>query len=139
MHEQQCVRVVLRFSYTISPNTSCGSSACPPYVDAPKSRVLSHIEDLAPYLQANEDVILAVQNGFIGVWGEQYYTDYFGDASSQGAGKLTNQNWQDRIDVLSALLDAVPESRMVQVRYPQMKQKYVYGVTAPISSHCHDF
>ncbi len=128
------VRLVLRFSYTISPNTSCGQSACPPYGDAPKSRVLSHIADLAPYLQANEDVILAVQNGFIGVWGEQYYTDYFGDASSQGAGKLTNQNWQDRIDVLSALLDAVPESRMVQVRYPQMKQKYVYGVTAPVTS-----
>lgn len=128
------VRLVLRFSYTISPNTSCGQSACPPYGDAPKSRVLSHIEDLAPYLQANEDVILAVQNGFIGVWGEQYYTDYFGDASSQGAGTLTNQNWQDRIDVLSALLDAVPENRMVQVRYPQMKQKYIYGVTAPVTS-----
>ncbi|MGB0930603.1 MAG: hypothetical protein ACPGVB_07495 [Chitinophagales bacterium] len=38
---------------------------------------------------------MAVQNGFIGVWGEQYYTDYFGDASDEGAGKLTNQNWQD--------------------------------------------
>ncbi|MEZ4885271.1 MAG: DUF4832 domain-containing protein [Chitinophagales bacterium] len=131
---QAGVRLVLRFSYTITPSQSCGDTACPPYGDAPKARVLAHISQLAPYLQANEDVILVVQNGFIGIWGEQYYTDYFGDASGQGAGKLTNQNWQDRIEVLSALLDAVPESRMVQVRYPQMKQKYVYGGAASVTS-----
>ena len=127
------VRLLLRFSYTITPPTgSCGSWICPPYGDAPKSVVLSHIAQLKPYLQGNSDVILAVQNGFIGVWGEQYYTDYFGDASAQG--KLTDQNWQDRIDVLRALLEAVPANRMVQVRYPQMKQKFVYGISAPVTA-----
>jgi len=35
---------------------------------------------------------------------------------------------------LGALLDAVPEERTVQVRYPQMKQRYVYGLGAPTSS-----
>ncbi|MEP1893987.1 MAG: DUF4832 domain-containing protein, partial [Cyclobacteriaceae bacterium] len=127
------VRLVLRFSYTITaPTGSCGSWICPPYGDASKSRILGHISQLKPYLQSNDDVILAVQNGFIGVWGEQYYTDHFGDASVQG--KLTDQNWTDRIDVLDALLDAVPSNRMVQVRYPQMKQKYIYGVSASVSS-----
>ena len=130
---QAGVRLLIRFSYTITaPSGNCGSWICAPYGDAPKSRVLEHIALLKPYLQANEDVILAVQNGFIGVWGEQYYSDYFGDASVQG--KLTNQNWQDRIDVLRALLDAVPRSRMVQVRYPQVKQKYVYGISATVNS-----
>lgn len=127
------VRMVLRFSYTITPNTgSCGSWICPPYGDASKSIVLGHISQLKPYLQNNSDVILAVQNGFIGVWGEQYYTDHFGDASVQG--KLNDQNWADRIDVLAALLDAVPSNRMVQVRYPQMKQKYIYGISASVNS-----
>lgn len=129
------VRLLIRFSYTVSPDTSCGEAACPPYGDAPKSRVLSHISQLAPYLQANEDVIAAVQSGFIGVWGEQYYTDYFGDASVNASqGYLTNQNWLDRIEVLEALLEAVPTSRMVQVRYPQIKQKFLYGVEASVNS-----
>ncbi len=129
---QAGVRLILRYSYTISPNTACGQAACSPYGDAPKSRVLAHIAQLQPYLLANEDVIAVVQNGFIGVWGEQYYTDYFGDASV--AGKLFNADWQNRIDVLDALLDATPSNRMVQVRYSQMKQKYVGGPTAPITS-----
>lgn len=128
------VRLLLRFSYTITPPTgSCGSWICPPYGDATKAQVLSHIVQLKPLLQSNEDVIMALQNGFIGVWGEQYYTDHFGDASVQG--KLTDQNWLDRIEVLSALLDALPESRMVQVRYPQVKQKYIYGVNADVNSN----
>jgi hypothetical protein len=72
--------------------------------------------------------------GFIGTWGENYYSDYFGDPSSNGKGKLTNKNWSDKNEVLKALLDALPQSRMIQVRTPQMKQRYVYGVNAPTSS-----
>ena len=131
---QAGVRLIVRFSYTIDPNTSCGSSACPPYGDAPKARVLLHINQLKPYLQNNSDVIAVVQCGFIGVWGENYYTDYFGDPSSNGDGKITNANWQHRMDMLDSLLNAVPASRMIQLRYPQLKQKYVYGITAPVTS-----
>lgn len=130
---QAGARLIIRFVYTVTPDTSCGASACPPYGDASKARVLTHITQLKPILQANEDVIATVQNGFIGVWGEQYYTDYFGDAS-QSPYKLLDNNWQDRIDVLAALLDATPASRAVQARYPQMKQKYIYGINAPVTS-----
>lgn len=121
------VRIVLRFSYTISPNSgNCNEGfICRPYGDASKFWVLRHIEQLKPLLQDNEDVIMVLQSGFIGMWGEQYYTDHFGDASSNGQGYLNTTNWNDRIDVLKALLDAVPQSRMVQVRYPQMRQKFV--------------
>lgn len=130
---QAGVRLIIRFSYTTSPNTSCGSSACPPYGDAPKSRILAHISQIKPYLQNNEDVIAAVQQGFIGVWGEQYYTDYFGDASLNGQGKIYDVNWLDRNEVLAAMLDAVPSSRVVQVRYPQLKQRYLGGVNTPVT------
>lgn len=86
-------------------------------------------------MQANTDVIACVQFGFIGTWGEQYYSDYFGDPSSNGTQqRLSNANWEDRAEVLRALLDAVPQDRMVQVRYPQIKQRYIYGVTALINS-----
>ncbi len=128
------VKLIVRFAYTETVNDEgCPSWICPPYGDAPKERVLEHIQQLKPLLQANKDVIAVVQLGFIGVWGEGYYTDYFGDAS-QAPNILTNENWQDRNEVLAALLDALPPERMVQVRYPQIKQRLVYGLGSPTSS-----
>lgn len=128
------VKIIPRFAYTITPNAgSCGSFICPPYGDAPKAIVLQHIGQIAPILEANKDVIAAVQMGFIGTWGENYYTDFFGDASNAPF-KLTDTNWNDRNEVLGALLAAVPAERTVQVRYPQLKQRYVYGINAPTSA-----
>lgn len=128
------VKLIIRFTYTVvAPGGNCGSWICPPYGDAQKSIVLQHISQLKPYLQKNSDVIAAVQMGFIGVWGEQYYTDYFGDAS-QAPYTLNNTNWNDRRQVLDSLLAAVPQAINVQVRYPQMKQKDVYGNSAPTNS-----
>ena len=62
-------KAVIRFAYCESMDK--------PYGDAPLDRVLRHIEQLKPLLQQNSDVILVVQAGFIGAWGEWYYTDYF--------------------------------------------------------------
>lgn len=126
------VKLIPRFTYTISVTAgSCPESwICTPYGDAPKNIVLNHIAQLKPVLQANADVIATVQLGFIGVWGENFYTDYFGDASSNGQKQLLDKNWQDRSEVLKAMLDALPVDRMVQIRLPQLKQKFVYGVSA---------
>ncbi len=128
------VKLIPRFAYTDEVDNSCGSSFCPPYGDASKAILLSHIAQLKPLLQNYGDILLGVQMGFIGIWGENYYTDYFGDAS-QSPFTLSATNWTDRIEVLDSLLAAVPINRNVQVRYPQMKQKEVYGVSAPTSSN----
>ena len=132
------IKIIPRFVYTVTQNAgNCPEGfICPPYGDVPKAIVLQHISDLKPVLQANADVIACVQMGFIGTWGEQYYSDYFGDASANGSqqNKLTDGNWADRAEVLRALLNAVPKDRMVQVRYPQIKQRYIYGVTALINA-----
>lgn len=130
-------KLIPRFTYTLTQKAgSCPEGfICPPYGDAPKAIVLGHIAQLRKVLHDNADVIAVVQMGFIGVWGEQYYTDYFGDASQNTpVGKLLDQHWQDRMEVLKALLDAVPEDRMVQVRYPQIKQRFVYGINAEVTS-----
>lgn len=126
------VKLILRFAYTITTHSgTCPENfICPPYGDAKKNIVLNHIAQLKPLLQKNTDVIACMQLGFIGVWGENYYSDFFGDPSQNGRGKLVDKNWQDRFDVLNALLDALPQDRMIQVRTPQMKQRYVYGVNA---------
>ncbi len=131
------VKLIPRFVYSITASAGACPEAfiCAPYGDAAKAVVINHIAQLKPLFTDNADVIACVQLGFIGTWGENYYTDYFGDPSANGGvGKLLDNNWQDRIDVLQALLNAVPKDRMVQVRYPQFKQRFVYGVQAGVSS-----
>lgn len=131
------MKVVLRFAYTNKANTgNCGdeNKICPPYGDAPKHIVLQHIAQLKPILVKNADVISVLQQGFIGIWGENHYTDYFGTSSANKAGVIPDSSWLDRNEVLKALLDALPKDRMVQVRTPQFKQRYVYGPKAPVTS-----
>lgn len=131
------VKLILRFAYTDETTTgTCPDEykICPPYGDAAKPIVLTHIQQLKPILHQNADVIALLQMGFIGIWGENYFTDYFGDASTNGLGVVPDSSWQDRNAVLSALLDALPADRMVQVRTPQMKQRFVYGPQAPVTA-----
>jgi hypothetical protein len=114
------MKVILRFSYS--------KSCCdPPFNDAPKETILEHLEQLEPTLKNNEDVIAVVQMGLIGPWGEQFYSDHFGDLEH---GPVTNQHWTDRNEVISALLNVVPQSRMVQVRAPYYKLRYLEGEKA---------
>ena len=131
------LKMILRFSYINKVHANgCADKEgiCPPYGDAPKNIVLQHISQLKPLLQKNADVIAVLQQGFIGIWGENYYTDYFGDASENGAGRIMDSSWRDRNEILKALLAVLPKNRMVQVRTPQMKQKFVYGPSAPVHS-----
>jgi Domain of unknown function (DUF4832)/Domain of unknown function (DUF4874) len=129
------VKIILRFTYTIDANAGACPEGfiCPPYGDASKETVLGHIAQLKPLLQKNADVISCMQMGFVGTWGENYYSDYFGDPSSNGTGQLFDKNWIDKASVIAALLDALPADRMIQVRTPQQKQRYIYGPTAPVS------
>ena len=89
------------------------SSMSKPYGDAPRDLIVSHLAQLKPILQANADIIATVQVGFIGAWGEWYYTDYFGDQGSVSASQ-----WDDRRAVVEALLSSLPSTRTVQLRVP---------------------
>ncbi len=80
-------------------------------------------------MRKNSDVIATLQEGFIAAWGEGYFTDIF-----YTNGQANAQSWSNRAEVIDALLEALPPERMIQVRTPQMKQKYVYGVTVPTGS-----
>ena len=122
----QGAKAIVRFAYNQDQTR--------PFAEPTKARILSHIQQLAPLLKKNSDVTAVMQEGFIGAWGEGYFTDIF-----YTNGQARTQNWIDRADVLDGLLSALPMERMIQVRTPQIKQKYVYGPTAatgsaPISS-----
>jgi hypothetical protein len=111
------VKAIIRFAYAQPP----GWPPTIPYGDAPVDRVLKHIAQLTPVLRENADVIAVVQSGFVGLWGEGYYTDHFADP--QDPSQVSDQNWADRRAVIMALLDALPADRMIQVRTPYMKQR----------------
>ena len=93
------LKAIIRFAYNQGPYPDSEP-------DASKLQILRHIEQLTPLLQENADVIAWVEAGFIGAWGEWH-------TSTNGL-----DNLPDKKEILFALLKALPETRMVQVRYP---------------------
>ena len=90
--------------------------------------IKKHLQDLAPIFTDYEDIIYVVQGGFIGTYGEWYYTSYFGP-SSGGVDYTIDNNvvsgFSNRRAVLKAMLEAVPPSRQIALRTPEYKQCYV--------------
>ena len=102
-------KCILRFAYTSSESDK-------PW-DAPQDIVLQHIQQIAPYLIEYSDVISVVQAGFVGVWGEWYYTTNF------IMSPYTQDEYAPRKAVLDALLLSLPKERMICVRTPVFKVK----------------
>lgn len=95
-------KCVLRFAYTSAINEP----------DAPLNTIIHHLEQLKPSLEKNADVIAVMQAGFIGSWGEWYYTT--NNLNTPGA----------RYQVLNKILEALPAERMVQVRTQAYKKEF---------------
>ncbi len=100
-------KVIPRFAYDYTPAGQ----------DAPLDTVLKHIGQLGPVLAANRDVIAFMEAGFIGAWGEWH-------SSSNGL-----DNTESMRTILTSLLRALPEDRMVAVRTPMFKQDIFYTTT----------
>lgn len=115
------MKSIVRFAYT--------KKSTAPYGDAPLEIVLVHIHQLQPVFEENQDVIAVVQAGFVGAWGEWYYTDHF----SEILGGPTEEDWAKRQALIYALLDALPESRSIQLRTPAIKMNITED-PAPLSA-----
>ena len=106
-------KVVLRYSYK-----SDDSESAKPW-DATPEWMARHIDQLAPYWEEYADVILCLQAGFIGVWGEWYYTSNFPFSPT------TDQQFEPRWKVLNQLLEALPDNRQLALRTPAFKMRYL--------------
>lgn len=113
------LKMIVRFAYTLS---TAGD-------DAPLSRVLQHLDQLAPYLRGNSDVIHVMQAGFIGAWGEWWYTQNFGNE-----GNITSTDWNNRKAVVDKLLSVLPSDRMAQLRTPKIKRT-MYSSNSRLGHH----
>jgi len=60
-----------------------------------------------------------MQEGFIGTWGEWYYTTNYASPLDQS---VNSAQQTARNTISAALLDALPSTRMIQLRTPGYKQ-----------------
>jgi hypothetical protein len=111
------LKTIIRFSY--SNNQGSGPQ------QPSKAQILTHINQLSPILNNNKDIILSHQAGFMGTWGEWYYTNSteFGTEDA-----ISPNQWNNRKEVVDAMLAATPQNISLQVRYAAIKQT-MYGST----------
>jgi len=97
---QAGLKVILRFNYNE------GESYPNPDPDASVEQVLRHIEQIAPVLESNKDVIAWFEAGFIGAWGEWH---------TSASGLDTPEN---KAILRDALFAHFPHDRFILFRYP---------------------
>ena len=114
-------KVIVRFSYKSSMERTDQ-----PW-NATEEWIHKHIDQVAPYLQKHADVILCIQCGWLGSWGEWYYTD-----SGYKMNPTQDADFAKRWEVLEHYLRVVPEDRQIGLRIPAYKMRYLkmHGDTA---------
>jgi hypothetical protein len=112
---QAGLKVIVRFSYSNNRGTQPQQPA--------KMQILRHIDQLKPTLFDNRDVIFLHQAGFLGTWGEWYYTN---SAEFGTEGNISNVQWSNRKEIVNAMLEATPVEIPLQVRYVGIKTR-LYG------------
>ncbi|MCC9076621.1 DUF4832 domain-containing protein [Litorilinea aerophila] len=109
---QKGLKLVIRFIYNWGPGWTDDPAQANP--DVPIDLALRHIEQLAPILAENADVIAALQAGFVGHWGEWHSSRYLHPLEYRRA-------------IVDALLAALPADRPLQLRYPRYKELFYGG------------
>lgn len=105
------IKCVLRFAYNSNQD----------HTDAPLSIIERHLDQLKPLFTDNADVISFVQAGFIGSWGEWFFT-------TNNLNSLANQK-----AVVDKLLEVLPKEIKIQLRTPLYKQT-IFDTSNPIDA-----
>lgn len=104
------VKLQVRFSYGYEG----------PRPDAPKDKILRHLAQLKPVLMENNDVLAFVDAGFVGHYGE-----WHDSTSGNLVGRYGDVGPAAR-EILDGLFAAVPQDRMVVMRYTLHKSQYFH-------------
>ena len=96
------LKMVLRFAYEKDMKRRRG----PVLAD-----ILGHIDQLAPIIRGNADVVFVMQAGFVGAWGEWH-------SSTHGLEK----DHAALAAIVARILEVLPADRMTQVRVPKYKR-----------------
>ncbi len=102
---QAGLKVLLRFSYEKTSSRKIG-----PTIET----ILGHIDQLAPLIQQNKDVIYVLQAGFVGAWGEWH-----------NSAQYIEENHSQLAAIIAKELQILPKDRMIQLR---VMPEYKYWV-----------
>jgi hypothetical protein len=89
--------------------------------DAPLPRVQLHLDQLAPILRDNADVIAFMEAGFVGAWGEWH--DSMNGLDAPEAKRA----------IVMRLLEILPRSRAIVLRY-EWDKRAIFGRDAPLTA-----
>ena len=133
---QQGKKAIVRVSYNDKHPS--------PYRQEPTlDQIKNHISDLKTTFDDYEDVIYVVQAGFMGTYGEWYYTSSFGPAKGGVDYTIHSNNsvtgFENRREVLKMMLDSIPNSRQIALRTPEYKQCYVHPSNIASWSQLNEF
>lgn len=124
---QAGLKIVLRFTYNFGPYMPV-----PP--DAPLCRILGHIDQIAPVLQQNTDIIDFIEAGFVGEWGEWHdSTNGLFTNDSEGVGQVNSATTQ----IIDEELSQFPNQRMILLRYPRHTME-LFGTTPLTASNAYN-
>ncbi|MCF6284882.1 MAG: DUF4874 domain-containing protein, partial [Candidatus Hydrogenedentes bacterium] len=104
------IKVLLRFAYEKNMKKERGPTA---------ERILAHLDQLAPLIQSNKDIIYVFQAGFVGAWGEWHSSTH-----------RIEEDHAALAAILAKELEVVPEDRMIQLRILPRYKRWV--LDAPI-------
>lgn len=112
------MKIIPRFTYTFPEGGTY------PYQDpdATLTQVLRHLDQLEPLLKNNADILDFMEAGFIGAWGEWH------SSTNKLVDPNTGINAASKA-IVERLLQILPKSRMLALRYPPHKQQ-LFGDTA---------
>lgn len=100
---QAGLKVLLRFSYEKNMTRKTGPTA---------GTILNHLDQLAPLIQKNKDVIYVLQAGFVGAWGEWHSSAHH-----------IEENHSQLAAIIAKELEVLPQDRMIQLRVmPEYKR-----------------
>ena len=110
-------RLIVRFIYNFGPTGAA---------DAPLSIILGHLDQVAPVLLQNQDLLFALEAGFIGTWGEWHDSTNGNDTAAAQKSLLDKE--------LAYFGGAFP----TLVRYPGDLMQYAGNATPPANLGLHD-
>ncbi|MDI9309489.1 MAG: DUF4832 domain-containing protein [Limnohabitans sp.] len=121
------LKCIIRFSYSDKISTDIQQPT--------KELILIHLKQIASLLETNKDIIVTHQAGFIGTYGEWYYTN---STEFGSEGDISSTQWENRKEVLEAMLSTTPITIPIQVRYPLIKKKLCQNTSLTPLTAYHD-
>jgi len=103
------MKVTLLFNYDFSEQGQ----------DASAQRIRSHLQQLKPVLAAHAAVIPFMRAGFIGAWGEWHSSASGNSCTGDAQTSACVAAQARRLLVRDALLENVPETTQIGIRYPE--------------------